>query len=160
MAARLTDEGFLAFGALPAVEGTEWDRAELRFDRDDGRVNLIGHDADEVTRGPLGLRCELLNRHDTHTQTLMALDVAAVIVVAPAELDFTDPSHLDSVRAFRMEPLEAVHLRVGTWHWGPYPVSAPSVRLFNVQGAGYVTDNGIAWLARDCGVTYEVDAGT
>jgi ureidoglycolate hydrolase len=154
----LTDETFLPFGSLPAEEGTEWDRADARFEWNDGHVNVIGHTTDEVEVGDVGLRCELLNRHDTHTQTLMPLDVAAIVVVAPADLDFSDPGHLDAVRAFRLEPLDAVHLWVGTWHWGPYPASGPSVRLFNVQGSGYARDNGIAWLTRDHGIVFEVDA--
>jgi ureidoglycolate hydrolase len=154
----LTNEMFLPFGALPAEEGTEWDRADARFELNDGHVNIIGHTTGEVEVGEVGLRCELLNRHDTHTQTLMPLDVPAIVVVAPAEADFADPSDLDSVRAFRMEPLESIHLWVGTWHWGPYPAEAASVRLFNVQGTGYADDNGIVWLARDHGVIFEVDA--
>ena len=32
-------------------------------------------------------------------------------------------------------------LHRGTWHWGPYPVGADSVRLFNVQGLRYREDN-------------------
>jgi ureidoglycolate hydrolase len=154
----LTDEAFVPFGAIPAEEGSEWDRADARFDLDDGHVNIIGHTTDEVEVGAVGLRCELLNRHDTHTQTLMPLDVPAIVVVAPAELDFSDPAHLESIRAFRLEPLDAIHLWVGTWHWGPYPADGPAVRLLNVQGTGYVHDNGIAWLTRDHDVVVEVDA--
>ena len=111
----------------------------MRFEWNDGHVNVIGHTADEVDVGEIGLRCELLNRHDTHTQTLMPLDVPAIIVVAPARAHFSDSADLDAVRAFRLEPLDAVHLWVGTWHWGPYPAAGPSVRLFNVQGHGYPT---------------------
>ena len=38
-----------------------------------------------------GLRCEMLYRHDTHTQSLMSLDVPAVIAVAPAGVEFSNP---------------------------------------------------------------------
>jgi hypothetical protein len=34
-----------------------------------------------------------------------------------------------------------VVLHRGTWHWGPFPVDADSVRLFNVQGLRYAEDN-------------------
>jgi ureidoglycolate hydrolase len=47
----------------------------------------------------------------------------------------------DQVRAFVLEPLSAVVLHRGTWHWGPFPVAADSVSLFNVQGRRYLEDN-------------------
>jgi hypothetical protein len=34
-----------------------------------------------------------------------------------------------------------VVLHRGTWHWGPYPLAAEAVRLFNVQGLRYREDN-------------------
>jgi len=121
------------------------------------RSVTIAHRRDEVSEAPGGgLVCELLNRHDTHTQTLMPMDDDAVVVVAPAELDFSHPSHLDAVRAFEVPRLVPVHLSIGTWHWGPYPLTAASIRVFNVQGRGYVRDNGIAWLERDLGVAFAV----
>ena len=153
----LSHEAFAAFGHLPAEEKTEHDTADLEFLWNDGHVNYIGHRRDEVSIGNLGLRCELLNRHDTHTQTLMSVDVDAVIVVAPAEVDFSHADHFETVRAFVMRPFECAHLNRGTWHWGPFPVEAESVRLFNVQGRGYAKDNGIAWLTRDHATTYEIE---
>ena len=79
----------------------------------------------------------MLFRHDTHTQTVMSLDVPAVIVVAPAARDFSGPADLESFCAFRLEPLQPLVLHRGTWHWGPFPVAAEAVRLFNVQGLRY-----------------------
>ena len=38
-------------------------------------------------------------------------------------------------------------LHRGTWHWGPFPVDADSVRLFNVQGLRYAEDNACVDLA-------------
>ena len=78
-------------------------------------------------------------------------------MVAPAELDFSDAAHLDAVRAFRLEPLDAVHLWVGTWHWGPYPAAGPSVRLFNVQGS-VMPGQRHRLARRDHGIVFEVDA--
>ena len=94
-----------------------------------------------------GLRCQMLFRHDTHTQSVMSLDVPAVIAVAPAAEDFTDAIDAGSVRVFRLEPLQPVVLHKGTWHWGPFPVAADSVRLFNVQGLRYAEDNTCVDLA-------------
>ena len=51
------------------------------------------------------------------------------------------PADADRVAAFVLEPLQAVVLHRGTWHWGPFPVGATSVELFNVQGLRYREDN-------------------
>jgi ureidoglycolate hydrolase len=119
----------------------------LSFAWDDVHVNLIGHARAEVPETGDGLRCQMLFRHDTHTQTVMSLDVAAVIAVAPATQDFSAGADADSIRAFRLEPLQPVVLHKGTWHWGPFPVDAEWVRLFNVQGLRYAEDNACVDLA-------------
>ena len=85
--------------------------------------------------------CAVLYRHDTHTQTLMVLNCPAIVAVAPADVDFSDPRDLDAVRAFRLEVQDALVLARGTWHWGPFPVDEPVVQLFNVQGRRYAEDN-------------------
>jgi ureidoglycolate hydrolase len=153
----VTPQSWAPFGQIPSDENTEHDRADLQFLWNDGHVNFIGHTNDEIAfteRG--GAICELLNRHDTHTQTLMPFDADAYAVVAPAAVDFSRPEHFDTVRAFRLPRHAVVHLSIGTWHWGPYPLRAGTVRIFNIQGRGYARDNGIAWLTRDHGVAYEV----
>jgi ureidoglycolate hydrolase len=71
----------------------------------------------------------------------MALDAASVIVVAPAGSRPGDAADPPELRAFRLPPLTAVVLHRGTWHWGPYPVTAEAVSLFNVQGLRYREDN-------------------
>jgi hypothetical protein len=54
--------------------------------------------------------------------------------------------------------LSPVVLHRGTWHWGPYPVGAESVRLFNVQGLRYREDNdSVDLLARGMPVDVLVD---
>jgi ureidoglycolate hydrolase len=156
--AAATRESFAPFGTLPPEEGDGNPTADLEFLWNDGSVNFIGHTLDELEVRDGRLRCELLNRHDTHTQTLMPMSGAAVVVVAPANLDFSEPAHFDAVRAFALPRHSCVHLHRGTWHWGPYPVGADQLRIFNVQGRGYANDNGIAWLTRDHGVVYEVTA--
>jgi ureidoglycolate hydrolase len=153
-----TRSSFAAFGTLPPEENDGNPTADLEFLWNDGSVNFIGHTLDELDVVDGWLRCELLNRHDTHTQTLMPMSGDAIVVVAPAAVDFSEPAHFDAVRAFVMSRHTCVHLHRGTWHWGPYPLDSPSVRIFNVQGRGYANDNGIAWLARDYGVVYEVPA--
>jgi ureidoglycolate hydrolase len=95
-------------------------------------------------------------RHDTHTQTLMPLNVDSVVAVAPAGVDFSDPADLDVVRVFRVSPLEAFALFRGTWHWGPFPIGTEAVRMFNVQGKRYAEDNASVDLAAKAGAVFEV----
>ena len=153
-----TRESFAPYGVLPPFEGDGHPTADLVFTRNDGWVNFIGHTLDEVEVRAGRLRCELLNRHETHTQTLMPMSADALVVVAPADVDFSRPEHLDTVKAFELPQYSCVHLHRGTWHWGPYPVGAAEVRVFNIQGRGWPTDNNVVELARDHGVVFEVEA--
>jgi ureidoglycolate hydrolase len=153
----VTYDAWSPFGAIPSDELTEHDTADLEFLWSDGHVNFIAHRNDEIEFTPQGAAlCDLLNRHDTHTQTLMPFDTDAYVVVAPAAVDFSRPDDFDTVRAFVLPQLSVVHLGRGTWHWGPYPLAADSIRIFNIQGRGYARDNGIAWLARDLGIRFAV----
>jgi ureidoglycolate hydrolase len=152
----LTEGAWLPFGWLPVPDTDPRDGKEtLTYEWADAHVNLIGHGRAEVPGTDRGLRCEMLFRHDTHTQALMPLNVPAVIVVAPAAVEFTREAEVATVRAFRIEPLESLVLRQGTWHWGPFPVEGPEVRLFNVQGLRYAEDNRCVDLASK-GLSVEV----
>lgn len=140
--ARLDRVAWSPFGWLPVADTDPCDGTEvLEFTWGDVHVNRIGHRRDEVPEIPGGLRCQMLYRHATHTQVLMPLDVEAVVVVAPPVLGMKSPADADQVRAFVLEPLESLVLYRGTWHWGPFPVEADSVELFNVQGGRYLEDN-------------------
>ena len=144
----LSEEAWAPFGWLPVADTDPRDGEQrLSFAWADVHVNLIGHARAEVPETGDGLRCEMLYRHDTHTQSVMSLDVPAVIAVAPAGVDFSQPGDADSIRVFRLEPLEPLVLHRGTWHWGPFPIADAAVRLFNVQGLRYAEDNGCVDLA-------------
>jgi len=139
---RLTAGAWSPFGWLPVRDTDPSDGAHrLVFQWSDAHVNLIGHERSEVPEISNGLRCDMLYRHDTHTQALMPLNVPGVIAVAPADVEFTEASDVAAVQAFRIEPLESLVLYQGTWHWGPFPIDGPEVRLFNVQGLRYAEDN-------------------
>jgi len=154
---RLTEDAWSPFGWLPVADTDPRDGAHrMTFKWADAHVNLIGHTLDEVPETARGLRCEMLYRHDTHTQSLLSINVPAVIAVAPAGVEFTDERDAESIRAFRIEPLEPLVLHLGTWHWGPFPVDAPEVHLFNVQGLRYAEDNRRVDLAAK-GLAVEVD---
>jgi ureidoglycolate hydrolase len=144
----LSEEAWAPYGWLPVADTDPRDgEHRLSFAWDDVHVNLIGHARSEVPATADGLRCQMLFRHDTHTQTVMSLDVPAVIAVAAAGVDFSGPADDAAIRVFRLEPLEPLVLNRGTWHWGPFPVAAPAVRLFNVQGLRYAEDNACVDLA-------------
>jgi ureidoglycolate hydrolase len=144
----LSEEAWAPFGWLPVADIDPRDGANrLSYAWDDVHVNLIGHARSEVPATPDGLRCEMLFRHDTHTQCVMSLNVPAIIAVAEAAVDFSGPDDAGAIRVFRLEVLEPLVLARGTWHWGPFPVSADAVTLFNVQGLRYAEDNRCVDLA-------------
>jgi ureidoglycolate hydrolase len=144
----LRSDAWAPFGWIPVADTDPRDGEQhMTFQWGDAHVNLIGHARSEVPAIPSGLRCEMLFRHDTHTQAIMSLDVPAVIAVAPAGVEFDQEADVESIRVFRLEPLEALVLHRGTWHWGPFPVEADEVRLFNVQGLRYAEDNRCVDLA-------------
>ena len=77
--APLTEAAWSPFGWLPVADVDPKDGNEtLTFEWADAHVNLIGHARAEVPETPRGLRCDMLFRHDTHTQALMPLNVPAV----------------------------------------------------------------------------------
>jgi len=141
----LSEAAFAPFGQVLAVGDAVM---ELRG----GEVfhlNVLHYD-----RQPL--RCDHLNRHHQATQALVALaGKATLLVVAPAPYDFSTNEHLAHVRAFVCDGSAGVNLALGTWHWGPYPIT-DYVDLVNVQGRGFAGDNEIAYLERDLGVVVEV----
>jgi ureidoglycolate hydrolase len=156
----VTVAGFGPFGELPVEDGDPADHVTLAFTRADPHFNFIVHTYDEIEHTADGAAvCDHLNRHDTATQTLCPLTGDVVLVVAPSEVDFSDPADLDTIRAFVLRPHEAVNLALGTWHWGPFPVAPGGVRIANVQGRGYPTDNGVADLAVDLSTIVEVRIG-
>jgi len=153
----LTEAAWAPFGWLPVADTDPRDgEHRMTFAWADAHVNLIGHRRAEVPETDHGLRCEMLFRHDTHTQALMPLNVPAVIAVAPAGTEFEVAADVDSIRAFRIEPLDALVLHRGTWHWGPFPIDGDEVRLFNVQGLRYAEDNRCVDLAAK-GLAVEVE---
>lgn len=158
-AVEVEEAGWEPFGWLPVDDTDPRDGARtLEFAWSDPHLNVIGHDLSEVPGVPGGLRCEVMFRHDTHTQALMPLDSAAVIAVASSTVGFTLREDVQRVRAFLLAPLQTVVLHRGTWHWGPFPVGAPRVRLLNVQGRRYLEDNTSVDLAgRDMSVEVVTD---
>lgn len=80
-------------------------------------------------------------RHATHTQALLVLNEASVIAVAAPGSSFAQAADLRQIAAFTLRPGDALVLHRNTWHWGPFPVNAARVDMFNVQGRRYAEDN-------------------
>jgi ureidoglycolate hydrolase len=153
----LTVEAWGPFGQIPVDETDPVDPVHMEFKLADPHCNFIFHSYDEVARTAAGrMVCDHLNRHDTATQTLMPMNCDAVLVVAPASVDFSSPEHLESVRAFVLRRHEICNLAIGTWHWGPFPIGPGHVRLLNVQGKGFPNDNLVARLDDGPGPLVEV----
>jgi ureidoglycolate hydrolase len=156
-ASPLTPAAWEPFGWVPAEDTDPADRTHTyEFLWGDVHVNVISHALEEVEHTDRGAVCAVMYRHDTHTQTLMPLNVDSVVAVAPAGVDFSEPAHLDTVRAFRLRPLDRFALHRGTWHWGPFPVGTEPVQMFNVQGKRYAEDNASVDLAERAGTVFEV----
>jgi ureidoglycolate lyase len=141
----LTPEAFAPFGQVIATGDMVMELREgERF-----HLNVLSYD-----RHPLV--CDHLNRHHRATQALVALaGRPTLVVVAPAELDFSTRDHLAAVRAFVCDGTAGINIALSTWHWGPYPLM-DHVDLVNVQGAGFANDNEVAHLERDLGVVVTV----
>ena len=141
----LTVEAFAPFGQVIA----EGDMVMELREGEAFHLNVLSYD-----RHPL--ECDHLNRHHRATQALVALaGRPTLVVVAPAELDFSTRDHIESVRAFVCDGTAGINLGLGTWHWGPYPLM-DHVDLVNVQGKGFADDNEVAHLTRDLGVSVTV----
>lgn len=141
----LTAEAFAAFGQVIS----NGDMAMELRNGEQFMLNVLSYD-----RYPLV--CDHLNRHHNATQALVALaGKPTLIVVAPSQYDFTTRDHLVHVRAFICDGTAGVNLALATWHWGPAPLME-HVDLVNVQGAGFLDDNEVAYLERDLGVVVNV----
>src|SRR4051812_7981069 len=154
----LTGAAWAPFGWLPVPDTDPADGEHtLEFAWSDAHLNTIEHRTDEVESTATGLRCAVMYRHDTHTQSLTPLDARAVLAVAPASVDFARREDVDTIHAFTVSPGETVVLHRGTWHWGPFPLGdATSVRMLNVQGMKYRDDNASVDLSARTGMTVEV----
>jgi ureidoglycolate hydrolase len=144
------------YGWVPVLDTDPRDgSSRLEFQWNDVHLNVIGHDADEVPHTKRGLVCQMLFRHQTHTQALQVLNCPAVVVVAAAGMEFGSSADAARLQAFLLRPLDAFVLHRGTWHWGPFPINEPRVNMLNVQGLRYAEDNDCCKLS-DVGASVEV----
>jgi ureidoglycolate hydrolase len=141
-AAPLTAEAWAPFGWLPVRDTDPQDgQSRLEYTLGDVHLNIIAHFTDEIPHVDGGLVCQMLFRHVTHTQAIMVLDNDALMVVAAPGTRLTSADDLSALHAFRLSAQDAFVLHRGTWHWGPFPLTADTVTLYNVQGLRYAEDN-------------------
>jgi len=147
------------FGWVPVADADPTDGIHsLEFSWEDAHLNYISHAPDELEREGDRFVLERLYHHDTHTQALMPLNCSSWIAVAPAFVDFSRADHLDTLRAFLLDPLICIVLHRGTWHYGPFPLGDEPVRLLNLQGRRYAEDNAHVDLDQVAGVRVTVRA--
>jgi ureidoglycolate hydrolase len=147
--------GEFGWAPVPDVDPTDGIHS-LEFGWDDAHLNYIIHTPEEVERTDDGFVVNRLYHHDTHTQALMPLNCPAVIAVAPAFVDFSNPAHVRTLRAFLLRPLDCLVLHRGTWHHGPFPLGPEPVRLLNLQGRRYEEDSASVDLDDAVGVRVTV----
>ncbi|HMF04066.1 MAG TPA: ureidoglycolate lyase [Acidimicrobiia bacterium] len=147
-----TPDAWREFGWVPVPDADPSDGIHsLEFGWEDAHLNYISHSPDELERDGDLFVLERLYHHDTHTQALMPLDCSSWIAVAPAFDDFSYRDQVESVRAFRLEPMTCIVLHRGTWHLGPFPIDGEPVRVLNLQGRRYKEDNAYIELDRVAG---------
>jgi hypothetical protein len=152
----MTQPEWEPYGWIPVSDLDPTDgHHRLEFEWNDVHLNLIAHYEDEISRSGDKFRCDRVFRHLTHTQALMVINCNAVMAVAPPGTNLVDPESILSVKAFALKPLQSFALHRGTWHWGPFPVDAPNVQLFNIQGLRYSEDNE-SFCFSDHGVALDV----
>ena len=102
------------------------------------------------------LRCDHLNRHHRATQMLVAWPASRRCSWSRRrDVDFTDEAASRRGASIRVRRHGGRQPRLGTWHWGPYPI-ADHVDLVNVQGKDFEHDNEVAHLERDLNTVVEV----
>jgi ureidoglycolate hydrolase len=147
------------FGWVPVADTDPTDGIHsLEFSWDDAHLNYIRHTPGEIERAHGDFVLQRLYHHDTHTQALMPLNCLSWIAVAPAFVDFSNAAHVESVRAFVLEPLACIVLHRGTWHFGPFPLGSDPLRVLNLQGRRYAEDNAFVDLDAAVGKRVTVHA--
>jgi ureidoglycolate lyase len=65
-------------------------------------------------------------RHLKGTQSFLPLGGQSMIVLAPPNDPFDSPAvpKVEDARAFLLDGTRGINLKLGTWHWTPFPVTA------------------------------------
>ncbi|MGE0800099.1 MAG: ureidoglycolate lyase [Lautropia sp.] len=71
-------------------------------------------------------RVDWLERHLKGTQSFLPLGGQGMIVLAPPNdpFDSAAPPRAEDARAFLLDGTRGINLRLGTWHWTPFPMTA------------------------------------
>jgi ureidoglycolate hydrolase len=99
--------------------------------------------------------CENLERHLNCTEALIPLGGQSICVLALSK-DMKDPKSpvdFNSVKAVIMDGSLAVNLKIGAWHWIPYPLSERASFVVVFEKDTHTEDLEIVDLKKDYNVS-------
>jgi ureidoglycolate lyase len=160
---RLTAEAFASYGEIIGRTGARpaIDNEDMSFSP--GLSNLeLSHKGGMFSfldiKKPRPFICENLERHINCTEALIPLCGQSICVVALSK-DMKDPKSvvdLNSTKAFFMDGSLAVNLKIGTWHWLPYPISSKAGFVVVFEKDTHMEDLEIIDLKKDYHVSLKL----
>jgi ureidoglycolate hydrolase len=159
---RLTGKAIAPYGeiigkpaAKPAIDNDDMSfspgESKLELAHKGGMFSLL-----QIKR-PRPFICENLERHLNCTEALIPLCGQTICVVALSK-DMKDPKSpidINSAKAFIMDGTLAVNLKVGAWHWIPYPISESASFVVVFEKDTHVEDLEIVDLKKDYNVSLQ-----
>jgi len=160
---RLTVKAFASYGEIigrtdskPAVDNDDMSFSpgisNLELAHKGGMFSLL-----DIKR-PRPFICENLERHINCTEALIPLEGQSICVVALSK-DMKDPKSvvdLNSAKAFFMDGTLAVNLKIGAWHWLPYPISQKASFVVVFEKDTHKEDIEIIDLKKDHGISLKL----
>jgi ureidoglycolate hydrolase len=143
-------------GAKPAIDNEDMSfypgLSNLGLTRKGGMFSFL-----DIKR-PRPFICENFERHINCTEALMPLGGQSICVFALSK-DMKDPKSpvdINSAKAFIMDGTLAVNLKIGAWHWIPYPISESASFVVVFEKDTHLEDLEIIDLKKDFNVSYKL----
>jgi ureidoglycolate hydrolase len=157
---RLTNKAIAPYGeiigkpaAKPAIDNDDMSFSPgisyLELAHKDGIFSLL------YVKRPRPFICENLERHLNCTEALIPLGGQSICIVALSK-DMKDPKSpvdINSAKAFIMDGTLAANLKVGVWHWVPYPISESANFVVVFEKDTHLEDLEIIDLKKDYNVS-------
>lgn len=105
------------------------------------------------------LKVSWFERHLKGTQTFLPLGGRrSLMVVAPPADPFDAPAlpRPEDARAFILDGRFGINLRLGTWHWTPFPLEEGAAFAILVREQAAADDLNMVDLVQSCGCTIEL----
>ncbi|MHB1375853.1 MAG: ureidoglycolate lyase [Candidatus Humimicrobiaceae bacterium] len=157
---RLTKEVIAPYGEIIGQTGTKpaIDNEDMSFTPGLSYLELAnkgGMFSFLDIKRPRPFICENLERHINCTEALMPLGGQSICVVALSK-DMKDPKSavdINSAKAIIMDGSLAVNLKIGPWHWIPYPISQRASFVVVFEKDTHIEDLEIIDLKKDYNVS-------